>query len=291
MNLQPDSPATTPPGAVHLADPPAGAIQRMAAEMLDVLAEHLDEEPADIGLTELLCRSAEGAADAHGLAPNPWIRDGIETVALLGLAITALPLRVSLLKRDKLAERFAEMNANQQRTWVIKAADVLHRSNAIDSYGPPIGAYLAREAPQAEHRAVTRQLAVEPPPSRVDHTHEQGLYIQLLPDCLAPTDADRAAQLSFALPHGGDPVVIARGHAIWLTAYGTAAEVAEATTQLWGAPVIGEGCGAARWDPDSVTPLDPSYVGLLDREAEAIQSAWTLLIDLAHRFPAGGRSR
>jgi hypothetical protein len=148
MNLEPDTSATNPLTAPRPADPPAGAIQRMAAEMLDLLAEHLDEQPADTGLTQMLTRSAEGAADAHGLPPNPWIRDGIETAALLALAITALPQPLGLLRRDKLADRFKAMTADRQRTWVINAAEVLHHSNIIDSYGPPIGEMLARRAPQ-----------------------------------------------------------------------------------------------------------------------------------------------
>jgi hypothetical protein len=176
--------------------------------------------------------------------------------------------------------------------WLLHGADLLHRTCNPDAYGPPIGESPTREAPRGgDPAAAQRPAAEQAPPTRTDHAHEQGLYIQLLPACLAPTDDDRAAQLSFGLPREGDPVVIARGHVMWLTTYGTAAEVTEATTQLWAAPVIGEGCGAARWDPDSVTALDPSYVGLLDREVEAIQTAWTLLIDLANRFPAGGRSR
>ena len=291
MNLQPDSRATAPRTAAHPADPPAGAIQRMAAEMLDVLAEHLDEEPADLGLTELLARSAEGAADAHGLAPNPWIRDGIETVALLGLAITALPLRVSLLGRDKLAERFAEMNANQQRTWVIKAADVLHRSNAIDSYGPPIGELLVREAPQAEDAATAARPEAEDHSPAAEHVHGQGPYTQVLPACLAPTDADRAAQPGLALPREGDAVVIANGHVMFLTAADGTELIAPDSTQLWAAPTIGEGCGAARWDPDNVVEADLSYMSFPDGGAEAMETAWTLLIDVAAQHQAGGRSR
>jgi hypothetical protein len=147
VTFEPDTSVTVPPGAVHLGEPPAGAIQRMAAEMLDVLAEHLHEQPADTSLTQMLARCAEGAADAHGLPSNPWIRDGIETAALLALAITALPQPLGLLRRDKLAARFATMSAEGQRTWVAGAAEVLHRSNIIDSYGPPIGDMPARRAP------------------------------------------------------------------------------------------------------------------------------------------------
>lgn len=285
MTCEPDTPDT-------VAEPPAGAIQRMAAEMLDVLAEHLDEQPANLGLTDLLARSGEGAVDAHGLAPNPWIRDGIETAALLGLAITAVPPSLGQLGRDQLAARFGAMTARQQRTWIINAADVLHRSNAIGSYGPPLGKMLTRRGPQAERPAVTARPASQAATAaRLDHAHEEGLYIQLLPACLAPADADRAGQADLALPGEGDPVVIARGQVMFLTACQAGVSAARETTDLWGAPIIAEGCGGARWDRDSVTVLDPSYVGLQDADAEAIETAWLLLIDLARRFPAGGESR
>jgi hypothetical protein len=285
MNLEPDTPATAPPATAHPADPPAGAIGRMAAEMLDVLAEHLHEQPADTSLPELLACSAEGAADAHGLAPDAWIRDGVETAALLGLAITALPLPRGQLRRGSLAARFAAMTARQQRIWIINAADVLHYSNHPDAYGPPLGEILAREAPQAEHPAVTPRAVEHPAPSaHIDHRHGQGVYLQFLPACVAPASCDRDAQPNFALPYEGEPVVIARGHVMWLAADPGATLIATETTQLWGAPMIAEGCGAARWDPDSLVPLDPSYIGLEDGDAEAIQTAWTLLIDRADEF-------
>jgi len=198
---------------------------------------------------------------------------------------------VSLLKRDKLAERFAEMNTNQQRTWVIKAADVLHRSNAIDSYGPPIGELLMREALQAEDAATAARPEAEGHSPAADHAHGQGLYTQVLPACLAPTDADRAAQPDLALPGKGDAVVIANGHVMFLTAVDGTELIAPDSNQLWAVPTVGEGCGAARWDPDNVVEVDLSYMILPAGDVEAIETAWTLLIDLAAQHEAGGWSR
>lgn len=285
MTSEPAAPATA------AVEPPAGAIQRMAAEMLDVLAEHLDQQPADISLTVLLARAVEGAVDAHGLAPNPWIRDGIETVALLGLAITALPLRVSQLRRDKLAERFDAMTLDRQRTWVINAADVLHRSNAIASYGPTIGQLLVREARQAEAPAGAARLEDADHWPAADHVHEQGLYTQLLPACLQPADTDRAAQPDLALPRAGDPVVIANGHVMFLTATDGSALFTPDSSQLWAVPAIGDGCGTARWDPDNVVQIDLTSMSFPDGDTEAIETAWLLLIDFAAENEAGGRSR
>ena len=285
MTREPATPETA------AAQPPSGAIQRMAAEMLDVLAEHLDQQPADLSLTVLLARSTEGAVDAHGLAPNPWIRDGIETVALLGLAITALPLRVSQLRRDQLAARFDGMALDRQRTWVINAADVLHRSNAVASYGPTIGQLLMPEARQAEDPTNTARREGADHWPAADHVHEQGLHTQFLPACLQPADADRAAHPDLALPGEGDPVVIANGHVMFLTATDGAALFTSDSNQLWAVPVIGDGCGAARWDPESVMQIDLTRMSFPHGDAEAMESAWTLLFDFAAQHEAGGRNR
>lgn len=51
-----------------------------------MLAEHLDEQPAETRLTDLVACYTEGAADAVQIPWNGWIRDGLETVALFGLA-------------------------------------------------------------------------------------------------------------------------------------------------------------------------------------------------------------
>jgi len=280
------TPEQLTPDATAPADPPTGAIQRVAAEMLDVLAEQLGEEYAETTLPELLARYAEAAADAHQIPWNAWIRDGIETAALLGLAITALPLPLGLLKRDKLAVRFADLPTVRQRTWLTEAADVLHRLNAADAYGPPIGESRALHAPQPQHMAATPPPAAESvPPTHVGHAHTQGVYLQFLPACLAPSDSDRAGQPGLGLPREGDPVVITRGHVMFLTTDDRAERSTAQATHLWGAPIIGEGCGAARWDADSVTVLDPSYTGLEDGEAEEIQTAWTLLLDRVDEFP------
>jgi hypothetical protein len=178
----------------------------------------------------------------------------------------------------------AATNGGESPNQVVRTADP-------DAYGPPVGESPTREALRADDPPATPRLAAQAAPSaRIDHAHEQGLYIQLLPACLEPADADRAAQSDLGLPREGDAVVIARGHVMFLTACEATATAARETTDLRGAPMTAEGCGGARWDPDSVTVLDPSYIGLEDGEVEAIETAWMLLIDLANQAAArGGR--
>jgi hypothetical protein len=150
---------------------------------------------------------------------------------------------------------------------------------------------LARDLTHGAHPASAARPEPEPREASTDHHTEQGLHIQLLPECLAPGFADREAHHEIGLPEEGDAVVIARGHVMFLAADEGCSHFAVQTTRLWGAPLIGEGCGAARWDPDSVTALDPSYTGLPDADAEAIYTAWHLLINLANQFTAAGRAR
>lgn len=272
-------PASAAPATVTAsAEPPPGTIQRLAGELLDVLADELAEQPAEAGLTELLARYGQHAADAHQIPWNGWIREGLETAALLGLALSAsdLPSHGPLPTREGLDGRFAATRDDERRAWLIGAAELLHRHNAEDSYGPPIGEDPTSQADNYE--AIPG-----------DHRNEQGLYVQLLPGCLTPRPSDHDAQPDLDLPHEGDPVVIARGHVMFLDPDHQATHLTRETSHLWGAPLLGEGCGAARWDPDSLTALDPAYAGRQDADTEALETAWTLLLDLAnHRHTEGG---
>lgn len=122
-----------------------------------------------------------------------------------------------------------------------------------------------------------------------DHANEDGPRLQPLPACLAPTDADRAANPDLALPHTGDAVVIEGGHVMFLSIYDGADPVDEVTSMVVGAPMTDQACGAAQWDPDSLTPCDPGPE--IDDDAAAIQAAWHLLIDLANQSDAPAATR
>jgi hypothetical protein len=267
---------------------PATAVEVNGPTGLDAVAR--------AGLPEVLLAAARvcqhAPADAHQIPWNPWTRDGIETAALLGLSLAGVSSRRTLLPREKLARRFAFLSTRGQMAWLLHAADLLHRMGDPDAYGPPVGESPTREAVRADGPAATPQLAGEPaPPTRIEHAHEHGMYIQLFPVCLAPTDSDRSAQPDLALPREGDAVVIANGHVMFLTAADGTELFAPDSNQLWAAPTIGDGYGSARWDPDNVVQVDLAHVSFPDRDAEAMETAWTLLIDLAAQYEAGGRFR
>jgi len=124
-----------------------------------------------------------------------------------------------------------------------------------------------------------------------DHANEDGsLHLQPLPACLAPTDADRTANPDLALPHPGDAIVITGGHVMFLWTQSGAAPVNKANSMVWGAPMTNQGCGAAQWDPDSLTVCDPGPEIDEDDDA-AIEAAWHLLIDLANQAETADANR
>lgn len=117
-----------------------------------------------------------------------------------------------------------------------------------------------------------------------DHANENGLYLRPLPACLAPTEHDRTRNPDpdLALPREGDAVVITGGHVMFLWTRPGAARVDKSNSMLYGAPMTNQGCGAAQWDPDSLTVCDPGPE--IDQDANAaIEAAWYLLIDLANQ--------
>jgi len=150
-----------PTGGGYRARPPSGAIQRLAAELLDVLAEELTEAPAETGLLALLASNAAAAADAHQIPWNPWIRDGIETAALLGLGLASMPALTIPLTRKELAYLFATFSTERQAAWLKQAAHALHLTGDPDAYGPPIGQHTAPQTSRAEHPATTSLPAME----------------------------------------------------------------------------------------------------------------------------------
>jgi hypothetical protein len=291
MTVEPDNLATAVP-----AYPPAGAIQRIAADLLDMLADDVTEQP-EASLDDLFASNTAFMAEVHLITYDPWVRDGIETAALLALAITALPQPVDQLRRENLAARFSRLPAGDRRIWAAAAADLLHATNRREvTYGPLIGEYPHTQTRPADDDATARRPETSEPVACRDHTIEQGTFIQTLPACLAPSPIDYGSQPSIglpsrALPNEDDAVVIAHGHVMYLTTDGSAEVVTREDSCLWGAPLIGEGCGAARWDTDSVTVLDPRYPGLQDTQVEAIETAWTLLLDYLGRIQVGGGSR
>jgi hypothetical protein len=149
------APAADPTGGGYRARPPSGAIQRIAAELLDVLAEELTEAPAETGLLALLASNAASAADAHQIPWNPWIRDGIETAALLGLGLVSMPALKVPLTRKELAYLFATFTTERQVAWLQQAAYALHLTGDPGAYGPPIGQRTAPQTPRAEHPGTT----------------------------------------------------------------------------------------------------------------------------------------
>jgi len=119
--------------------------------------------------------------------------------------------------------------------------------------------------------------------------YDQGLYIQPLPTRLAPTTTDRDNLPELTLPHAAEAVVIDRGHVMWLVLLDAeAAWITRDTSQLWGTALIGpDGRDGARWNPESPGHLDPTCLIHTVEDTEAIQFAWTLLIDLANLAPKG----
>jgi hypothetical protein len=120
-----------------------------------------------------------------------------------------------------------------------------------------------------------------------DHADEDGLYLQPLAACLAPTDADRAAYPELDLPRAGDPVVITGGHVMFLGTAPDTTRVATDNSILYGAPMTNAGCGAAQWAPARLVVCEPGPE-IEPEDAAAIQAAWHLLIDLANHAHLGG---
>lgn len=114
--------------------------------------------------------------------------------------------------------------------------------------------------------------------------HEQGLYLQPLPECLAPTEADRAARPDLPMPHPGAMVVLDGGHVMWLEPRSRAPHLTRESVLLWGAPMLGRnGCEGAEWD--NLVPCDPDDIGLDQDISQALTTTQELLVEHANATP------
>ena len=118
-------------------------------------------------------------------------------------------------------------------------------------------------------------------PAPATHEHEQGIYLQPLPACLAPTAEVLLDQPLLDLPRPGDLVVIDAGRVHWLERDDPHATATRENTALRDAGMSGDTCRGARWD--HIGHSDPDEPGLEEGDDIAIASTWDLLIDLANR--------
>jgi hypothetical protein len=119
-------------------------------------------------------------------------------------------------------------------------------------------------------------------PAPATHEHEQGIYVQPLPACLAPTAEALLAQPLLDLPRPGDLVVIDAGRVHWLERDDPHAQATRDNTALRDAAMAGyDACRGADWD--HIGNNDPDEPGLEEDDDIAIATTWDLLIDLANQ--------
>ncbi|HTJ72631.1 MAG TPA: hypothetical protein VL551_34150 [Actinospica sp.] len=109
------------------------------------------------------------------------------------------------------------------------------------------------------------------------HEHEEGLYLQRFPDCLAPGAEQRAALLAeyrdyipgFDVPIVGDMVVLEAGCVWWLVSPDGTWPVAADSALVFAAPRLGrDHCEGADWGVGSgVGAVDPDD-GALDQDVQ-----------------------
>lgn len=125
-------------------------------------------------------------------------------------------------------------------------------------------------------------------PPAASHRHEQGLHLQPLPSCLAPTEPDRAALAGLALPRPGEQVVLNGAHVHWLTARRPARPHTFASVLMWTVPLYGrEVCEGAGWDEGHLYLPDPNDPWVSQDTATALRSAARLLLDHANTTRTG----
>jgi hypothetical protein len=127
-------------------------------------------------------------------------------------------------------------------------------------------------------------------PAPATHEHEQGIYLQPLPACLAPTADALLAQPLLDLPRPGDPVVIDAGRVHWLERDDPHAQATRDNTALRDAGMAGDdACRGADWN--HIGYCDPDEPNLEEGDDIAIATTWDLLIDLANQAETRATAR
>lgn len=113
-----------------------------------------------------------------------------------------------------------------------------------------------------------------------DHEHKQGIHLQPLPACLAPSPEALLAQPLLTLPHPGELVVLDAGRVHWLERQDPHAPASRTNTVLRDVGIGYDACEGADWE--HINSSDPDEPGLEEGDDIAIASTWDLLIDLAN---------
>ena len=162
---------------------------------------------------------------------------------------------------------------------------------APDLHGIAFDSHIAKvtgpfAADRARDQVLTRRLREREQqltgPAPATHQHEQGIHLQPLPACLAPTADALLAQPLLDLPRPGDLVVIDAGRVHWLERDQPHATATRDNTALRSAGMAGyDACRGA--DFGHIGNNDPDEPGLEEGDDLAIASTWDLLIDLANQ--------
>lgn len=120
------------------------------------------------------------------------------------------------------------------------------------------------------------------------HAHEQGLHLQELPACLAPTDAERDALTGLRLPRVGEQVVLYGGRCLWLVALRPARPHTFNSVRLWSIPLTENPCCAGiEWGEDHLRAPDPGDPGHTALARAELWCAASMLLDYANATRSG----
>jgi len=116
------------------------------------------------------------------------------------------------------------------------------------------------------------------------HDHREGLFLQPMPECLAPRPKDRAARPDLAMPRPGDMVVIQAATVTWINPINPDRPLTPDSVVMYGATMHGrDRCEGAGWtDGLDLGPLDPDFPGIDEEDEHALRAALTLLTDHAN---------
>jgi hypothetical protein len=199
------------------------------------------------------------------------------------------PEKIAIVRIEVVGDSATGLLLNR---WLRKADQA---RTVPDLHGIAFDSHIAKvtgpfAADQARAEVLTRRLREREQeltgPAPATHEHDQGIHLQPLPACLAPSPEALLAQPLLDLPKPGDLVVIDAGRVHWLERDEPHATATRENTALRDAAMAGyDACRGADWE--HIGHSDPDEPGLEEGDDIAIADTWDLLIaDANQSVPA-----